>query len=96
MIDCKDSYDEQPKFCNNKCKDSEFTCPNGTCIPESQKCDGLRQCHSGQDEMLPLCGKLVALSTSCFLFDMLVKCKSKLRGKKTGKKYFQVDKFMTA
>lgn len=27
-----------------------FRCPNGTCIPSSKHCDGLRDCSDGSDE----------------------------------------------
>ena len=37
------------------CKEHDFSCSNGQCIPESYKCDGLTDCDDGSDESSSLC-----------------------------------------
>ena len=32
------------------CTEDEFKCTDGTCIPYSQKCDGIAQCTDFMDE----------------------------------------------
>lgn len=34
-----------------QCRESEFRCLNGDCIPRSQRCDFLRDCPGGEDEL---------------------------------------------
>lgn len=36
--------------CISEKKCNGFRCPNGTCIPSSKHCDGLRDCSDGSDE----------------------------------------------
>lgn len=38
-----------------ECKDNEFQCENGQCIPESQECDGKSQCSDDSDEDFESC-----------------------------------------
>lgn len=33
------------------CKTTDFKCRNGFCIPPSQRCDGIRNCQDGSDEI---------------------------------------------
>ena len=35
---------------NGQCRDSEFKCSDGYCIPKRWKCDGADDCHDGSDE----------------------------------------------
>lgn len=40
------------------CTSSEFACADGyTCISETDKCDGNKQCDDGSDEAPSICGK---------------------------------------
>lgn len=33
-----------------QCRSNEFTCGDGSCIPDYQKCDRRRDCRDGSDE----------------------------------------------
>lgn len=33
------------------CLTTDFHCANGFCIPQSQRCDGVRQCQDASDEL---------------------------------------------
>ncbi|XP_037037177.1 basement membrane-specific heparan sulfate proteoglycan core protein isoform X11 [Bradysia coprophila] len=46
--DCGDGFDEQG--CPQPCRQNEFTCGDGSCIPEYRKCDQRRDCRDGSDE----------------------------------------------
>lgn len=48
--DCTDNSDE--KNCNYTCREDQFQCKNGQCIPDSMKCNGERECSDGSDEDL--------------------------------------------
>lgn len=37
-------------FLAQLCRSNEFTCNDGSCIPEYQKCDKRRDCRDGSDE----------------------------------------------
>ena len=39
------------------CKDTEFECNPGKCIPGSWKCDSEEDCENGSDEAEELCSK---------------------------------------
>lgn len=41
-----------------ECKDTEFKCTNGRCIPNIWHCDGDRDCPDGVDEDPAFCSKL--------------------------------------
>lgn len=43
------------------CKDTEFKCTNGTCIPSNWQCDNEKDCSDGADESPELCGELIYL-----------------------------------
>jgi len=38
-------------FNADRCSSNEFTCWNGTCIPSSEHCDGIRNCTDDSDEI---------------------------------------------
>ena len=46
---------------DQKCKDDEFTCKNGQCIPSEWRCDKVKDCQDESDEKK--CGKLIGLSS---------------------------------
>jgi len=41
-----------------ECKDTDFKCTNGRCIPNIWQCDGDRDCPDGVDEDPAICSKL--------------------------------------
>lgn len=41
-----------------ECKDTDFKCTNGRCIPSIWQCDGDRDCPDGVDEDPIVCSKL--------------------------------------
>jgi len=41
-----------------KCTNDEYRCWDGTCIPSSQHCDGVRNCSDDSDEVE--CGELTS------------------------------------
>ena len=45
-----------------ECKDTEFKCSNGRCIPNIWHCDGDRDCPDGIDEDPAVCSKLQFLT----------------------------------
>ena len=47
-------------ICILACDDWQFQCDNGLCIPAVYKCDGVRDCTDGSDEMKrSICGKSI-------------------------------------
>lgn len=40
-----------------KCKEEEFTCKNGRCIPRSWHCDSEDDCTDGSDEDSEFCSE---------------------------------------
>ncbi|XP_064110276.1 very low-density lipoprotein receptor-like [Macrobrachium nipponense] len=48
--DCRDGSDESRCEGSHKCRDSDFTCSNGTCIKKDWVCDGDKDCPNGEDE----------------------------------------------
>ena len=47
--DCPDGKDENEKDCT-LCGTNEFECIVGLCIPLAKRCDGFKDCDSGDDE----------------------------------------------
>ena len=51
---CRGKYKDPSSFFKLRnifsCEDAEFTCPDGTCLPVSQVCDGQPQCEDEADE----------------------------------------------
>ena len=39
------------------CKETEFRCGDGLCIPREELCDGFRDCYDDSDEEQPNCFK---------------------------------------
>ncbi|XP_024080868.1 basement membrane-specific heparan sulfate proteoglycan core protein isoform X3 [Cimex lectularius] len=55
QTDCLDGSDERdcnlgPSGPNGTCYSTEFTCPNGLCIPSAFRCDQRPDCKDGSDE----------------------------------------------
>ena len=46
--DCSDGSDE--KRCSHSCRQDQFKCLSGDCIPKVWKCDGTPDCNDGSDE----------------------------------------------
>ncbi|XP_044735623.1 modular serine protease-like, partial [Chrysoperla carnea] len=50
-IDCYTKADEIFEFCKTKrCNTTQFHCASGACIPQSLKCNTVRDCFDGSDE----------------------------------------------
>ena len=49
-IDCYLGFDELPGVCSLKCKDSEYPCGNGQCIPINKVMNGVSDCMNKLDE----------------------------------------------
>ena len=45
------------------CRDNEFTCDNGDCIPQSEQCDDRYNCRDGSDELN--CRRFLLLLALC-------------------------------
>ncbi|XP_060073482.1 basement membrane-specific heparan sulfate proteoglycan core protein-like [Ylistrum balloti] len=51
-----DCFDQSDEHSNCSCRAGEFTCADGSCIPDDLKCDKERDCPDGSDEInCPLC-----------------------------------------
>ncbi|XP_047482872.1 low-density lipoprotein receptor-related protein 8-like [Penaeus chinensis] len=46
--DCANGEDEAASDC--ECRDTDFVCNNGHCLPDYMVCDGTAHCHDGEDE----------------------------------------------
>jgi hypothetical protein len=54
LPDCTDGRDEAEAICSrpaSNCKEDEFSCLKGRCIPQAWKCDGRPDCSRGEDEL---------------------------------------------
>ena len=64
-------------FCLLKgCTSNQFTCANGQCVPSASRCNNVRECSDGSDELN--CGMACYFSISvfqpnlCFSYNMLL------------------------
>ena len=48
--DCADGSDESDEICIIQCKEDEFKCRSGLCIPLHLRCDGSIECDDSSDE----------------------------------------------
>lgn len=51
---------------DSNCRNDEYRCNNGFCIHERYKCDGQRQCPTGEDEQQCSSSKIVILLNTHF------------------------------